>query len=146
MPCGAESCSVVRATRDGGRTWYPTGRPNAQEFGQPNSAHTVRPATERDGWVFGPGLWVTHDAGIAWTDQSPSNEVVDIRSADGVAWRLERPRDCQAGQSSCVYGVSTSSDFGRSWAPLALQPPIRREQVSLARRGTRDAWIHAYGV
>ena len=142
-----ESCAVMRATRDGGRTWYATGRPNFQLFGQPDGVRNLRLATERDGWAFGPGLWATKDGGATWTDQSPpGSEVVDIQVADGTAWRLERSSECRAVDSTCVYSLSASSDFGRSWAPIAAQPPIQRAKVAMVRRGAHDAWIHAYGV
>lgn len=145
IPCGGDNCIVLRTTNDGGRTWHPTGRPNVPLFGQPNSVHNIRLLTERDGWAFGPGLWVTHDAGATWTDQTPPAEVVDINVADGSAWQLHRPSDCQARGAPCIYTLSTSSDSGRSWREQASQPPIRRSQLSMVRHGALDAWIHAFG-
>ena len=147
MPCGIDNCTVMRATRDGGRTWYAMGNPNFPAAEHANGVRNLRLATDQDGWAFGPGLWVTHDAGATWTDQSPQrSDVVDIQVAGGTAWRLDRPGNCPASDSTCIYSLSASSDLGRSWAPLAAQPPIQHARVAMVRRGAQDAWIHAYGT
>jgi len=65
-PC-AKACFHVLQTLDGGRTWTEAPAPPiALTLGQPGVS-SIRFADDRDGWVFGPSLWSTHDGGATWT-------------------------------------------------------------------------------
>jgi hypothetical protein len=72
-PCRPRaSCPVVlRTTSDFGQTWSIVPAPPAG-FGYtaagiaPGSVGQLRFADSRDGWVFGPALWATHDGGRTW--------------------------------------------------------------------------------
>ena len=62
-PCPAR---LVK-TADGGRIWAASPAPPVPVVGEhavspPRAVSTVRFASRQDGWLFGPGLWATHDA------------------------------------------------------------------------------------
>jgi photosystem II stability/assembly factor-like uncharacterized protein len=77
--CAASSTcnsSGVRATIDGGRTWRRVGAPPAppgwrgRAQPEPRSVHAIRFANLRHGWLYGPSLWSTRDAGASWQRDS----------------------------------------------------------------------------
>lgn len=74
--CGAELCPIIVHTNDGGATWAVVTAPPttiftaSQLFGllpKPTGIAEIRFADAHNGWVFGPELWATHDAGLTWT-------------------------------------------------------------------------------
>jgi len=67
-PCGAANgCLALLHTPDSGHTWTAVRPPPTQTSpGYTSGVHRVRFADERNGWVFGPELWVTHDGGAHW--------------------------------------------------------------------------------
>jgi hypothetical protein len=72
QPCPTRSaCLALRRTDDSGHTWLAVQPPPAP---LPSGANTgvrqVRFADVRNGWVFGPDLWATHDGGEHWTRQA----------------------------------------------------------------------------
>jgi photosystem II stability/assembly factor-like uncharacterized protein len=64
-PCAAELLS----TTDAGIDWARTTAPAVRASAVPNTSGAVwgvRFADPSDGWIFGDGLWSTHDAGRHW--------------------------------------------------------------------------------
>lgn len=107
-PCAAEPCTSLLRTTDDGLEWVGIPAPAAQ-LANPLSLHAHRStvnavmlANSRDGYVYGPGLWVTHDGGWAWQRIS---EVAGI-SAFYVASMVT------AGSS--VYALVSNWDTGAS--------------------------------
>jgi hypothetical protein len=68
-PGGPPQCpAVLLRTDDAGRTWTRIPAPPTLTPGNANGgAAQVRFANARDGWVYGPDMWVTHDGGSHWT-------------------------------------------------------------------------------
>ncbi|MGO8890094.1 MAG: hypothetical protein ACLP8X_41675, partial [Streptosporangiaceae bacterium] len=65
--CASQYCTSVALTNDAGRTW--AGVP-APLTGAPDGAtgvSQIRFLNLKDGWAFGPELWVTHTGGQTWT-------------------------------------------------------------------------------
>jgi len=63
------ACAAVRATTDGGRTWTALPSPRVQlPFEHPGSGDVgdIAFANSRNGFLFGPGLLVSHDGGKSW--------------------------------------------------------------------------------
>ena len=84
LPCTAR---LVR-TVNGGATWKAVPVPAVQLVptfsGTPSTAvSTVRFENSRDGWLFGPGLWATTDAGQHWRQVSLGGPVVALAASDG---------------------------------------------------------------
>jgi photosystem II stability/assembly factor-like uncharacterized protein len=86
--CDARTCRVLlRHTVDGGRTWYVAGAPAVS---WPSARHAPRDTVEhvtfadaRNGWLYGPGLFATHDAGVTWREVGYADRVV---AAGGSVW------------------------------------------------------------
>jgi photosystem II stability/assembly factor-like uncharacterized protein len=95
---GARDCSLlpckalVESTTSGGRAWkkaLPAPGVSLVPAGssKPRSAvSSVLFANVRDGWLYGPGLWASTDAGVQWHRISLHGEVVALAAADGVAF------------------------------------------------------------
>ncbi len=70
VPCGAKDCLSIRTTTNGGATFRSLPAPPGA-FGTGQAAapaeSSIRFADAKDGWVFGPKLYATHDGGLRWT-------------------------------------------------------------------------------
>lgn len=64
------------------------GRLSPSLVGDDPAVSKVRFATAKDGWVFGPQLWSTHDGGKTWRQIAEPHLVGDVEAAAGVAYAL----------------------------------------------------------
>lgn len=71
--CGppvAAICTSLAGTSDYGQTWYGVSAPVTGGPAGSAGVSGLRFLDARDGWAFGPELWVTHDGGAHWTQES----------------------------------------------------------------------------
>ena len=91
---GARKCSILpckallETTVDGGKTWAAVPAPAVSLVppftASPRSAvSTVRFENASDGWLFGPSLWATTNAGKQWHRVLLPGEVVALAASDG---------------------------------------------------------------
>lgn len=117
-----EICTSLARTDDYGRTWHGVPAPVS---GPPDGASGVsqlRFLNTRDGWVFGPELWATHDGGHTWT-QLPTHglRVTSLETAGTTAYAvLARCRGSGAAfaahcTSFTLYSAQAGSD---DWQPV----------------------------
>jgi hypothetical protein len=69
-PCSSGTCLALLRTSDAARHWSAVSAPptSFSPLNNPNhGVSQVRFADQNDGWVFGPELWSTHDAGAHWS-------------------------------------------------------------------------------
>lgn len=116
----AGSCAVeFSATADGGNTWSVL-----QTVGvvTPLSATPVAPAVRfvgQNGWIFGPGIFETHDGGTTWRHTVQST-VLALEPDAGTVWAIV----CATPPPTC-HGLMLASQPGSdSWIPAPVQPPI----------------------
>jgi hypothetical protein len=113
-PCRA----VLMATRTAGASWTRLAAPDTTLAPMPGrGVRGVVFADPRDGWLFGPGLWSTHDGGAHWTRVVPKQQVVDVVAAGGWAYAV-------ASAKSAGIGVRATpllrSPVGQdNWRPVA---------------------------
>lgn len=65
------------------------------------SARDVRFSSESDGWLFGDGLWPTHDGGLSWAGVKIPGTVARLEAARGTAWALVT--DCSDGETTRLW-------------------------------------------
>jgi len=82
-------CTSLAGTSDYGTSWYGVSAPVT---GAPDGSRGVgqlRFLDTRDGWAFGPELWVTHDGGSSWTrEKTYGMRVTDLETAGNRAFAL----------------------------------------------------------
>lgn len=124
--CWTSSASrlVVRKTTDGGRVWVTVPAPPAPFAGgatvAPGSAERIYFADSRDGWVFGPGLWSTHDGGATWHRVDTGGRAVySLAATEGhaVAAYLTCGTDCGRG-AQASFAIETAPAGSDGWRPV----------------------------
>jgi photosystem II stability/assembly factor-like uncharacterized protein len=114
-PVTAKLCQdqlILRQTSDGGITWQPRSLPT----GLPPTGSSLLFVTPRDGWLYGPGLFVTHDGGKTWRRDGHHGTILARARWGGRVWSIEQ--SCTA---RCVVSLRSSADLGRTWQ-LAARP------------------------
>jgi hypothetical protein len=88
-PIVASDCTSLAGTSDYGTTWYGVSAPVT---GAPDGSHGVsqlRFLNIREGWAFGPELFVTHDGGARWKrEQTDGMRVTDLETAGDRAFAI----------------------------------------------------------
>lgn len=133
----------MRATTDGGVTWQEVVPPEAGvPWGQgPPQSRTISSlyfANAKEGWAFGPSLFVTRDGGQTWTDTSLEGAVALLDVKEDRAWALQWI--CREGES-CAWALMLSEDMGRTWQFAPAQPLTQDDRLQLVRPNTQDAWL-----
>ena len=130
-------CAVlIRATRDGGRTWQALPALKGQEawinpLSDLSLVGSIRFADAQHGWAFQPGFLSTSDGGRTWIDEQRS--VVAVELAGGSLWAIEQTGD--------RFGLQISADLGKTWKPAPNQPPLQGRTVQLVHPTPSDAWV-----
>jgi photosystem II stability/assembly factor-like uncharacterized protein len=74
----------------------------------------VRFADDRNGWIYGPELWATHDGGATWKrPAAPPGETVSVEVVDGAVTAVS------GGQ---VFTTDAGTDAWRRLGPEAVDP------------------------
>jgi hypothetical protein len=138
-PCAAR----LVATTDGGVHWHFVSAPVVRLFNgagvlsaQRSTVSSVVFASSRDVWLFGPGLWSTHDGGAHWRKLSLGGAIVGMAASSGVAYAVVAPST----HLSADYGSEQlfRSPVGRdAWARVGR---VTAAGATLAVSG-RAAWF-----
>jgi hypothetical protein len=96
--CKPRNCVRLAQSHDGGRTFTALAVPADALAGGTGeqlrkSATNVRFGSARDGWLYGDGLWSTHDGGRSWRTLPMSGAVRSLAAARGVVWALVSTKD-----------------------------------------------------
>lgn len=123
-PPNPADCTSLAGTNDYGTTWYGVSAPVT---GAPDGSHGVgqlRFLNDRDGWAFGPELWVTHDGGAHWRqEQTHGMRVTGLETAGDQAFAIfasctgtgaDYAADCS---SFSLYSSPAKSD---QWQPVPI--------------------------
>jgi hypothetical protein len=82
-------CTSIARTGNAGTTWEGGPAPDAGAPSGATGVSGIRFLDGVNGWAFGPGLWVTHNAGRSWQQESTAGaRVTDLETAGGRAYAL----------------------------------------------------------
>ena len=115
-------CQVLAGrTTDGGASFEPLAPITPWPCGGTLPATALAADSHGDGFLYDPGLFVTHDGGRTWANGHQPGTVLAIATAGRSAWMLRA--DCPRHGGSCPLRLLESADGGRTWAPSPAQPP-----------------------
>jgi len=124
---GCDTCASLKETTDGGSTWTDLPAPAAPVSGQaPDAMSDISFVDPDNGFLFGPGLEMTHDGGHTWT-RAALPPVMEVAGGDGNAYALAQP----PGGSASVWRSTTGSN---TWSPVPLPPmngPLQGIQLAV---------------
>lgn len=83
---GCDACAALRTTFDGGRTWASLPALHLGLYWYGGAVSDVAFADVRDGYLFGPRLYSTHDGGRSWSRRSLP--VASLHTGAGYAYAL----------------------------------------------------------
>jgi hypothetical protein len=87
--CATSYCTSLAGTLNYGTSWHGVNAPLAGPPDGPAGVGQLRFLTLRDGWAFGPALWVTLDGGAHWAQESTFGlRVTDLETAGNRAFAL----------------------------------------------------------
>jgi hypothetical protein len=124
-PCSTGQCAAIARTVDGGRTWTAGTAPDAPIFPGPSDVTPgvsgLRLADARNGWAFGPDLWVTHDGGTTWArlaipGLAAGTTVAALETAGGIVYAVV----FDAGD----YRVASSPVGTDDWSLSPVRVPV----------------------
>ncbi|MGB9376264.1 MAG: sialidase family protein [Mycobacteriales bacterium] len=128
-PCGQSvRCPAMVVTGDGGAAWQGLPEPPAPLANRTSAAPTrdgisdVRFANPRDGWLFGGGLWATHDGGRHWdhsvlTPSGGDSVVLDLATDGTTSYAVVAT--CGSDGSCRSYRLYEGSVGSDAWRPVA---------------------------
>ena len=130
--CSSAGCLRLAESHNGGITFnalpVPDGATGEGPDGATASSVTqVRFGSAKDGWLYGGGLWSTHDGGESWVHLSLPGQVTRLESAGGSAWALVA--DSSRGSSSDIndmqhlYRAPVGSDTWTKVDRVAVSGP-----------------------
>lgn len=126
---GCDSCAALAETHNGGLTWSalpPLAVPMGFAHSTPASVTDLYFAGRENGFLFGPGLEVTHDGGQTWQSGSLP-EVTEVTGATGYVYAVA---ESSTGPDA-TWSLWRSSVGSDSWTPLALPSTAGPLQLSV---------------
>jgi hypothetical protein len=87
--CATRYCTSLAGTFNYGQSWYGVSAPVTGSPEGSFGVSQIRFLDVRNGWAFGPALWVTHDGGASWTQENTFGQrVVDLEASGDRAFAL----------------------------------------------------------
>lgn len=124
----AGAATVVLHTLDRGAHWNQVGTIPTTTGSASGTMSRIRFADAKDGWVFSPGLYATHDGGVTWRSVAlpGQGEVADLEASGGTAWAIVDP-PCPGTQASCntpgsLYRTPVTVDTWSAVPGVSLPP------------------------
>jgi len=150
--CQPGDCLRLAESHDAGRTFTALPAPEVKfgvGAGGPSATTVtdVRFGSAQDGWLFGDGLWSTHDGGYRWTQVSfgAAAEVRRLEAAAGTAWALVGDSD----GTQQLWRSPVGADHWRRVPGVALDGPgdlaVQGDRVVVLGTGQSAAWSNVTG-
>ncbi len=120
--CSTQYCTSLAGTSDYGRSWYGVSAPLAGPPSGGTGVSQLRFLNLRDGWAFGPGLWVTHTGGAHWKPERTAGlRVTDLETAGRRAFALFAScTGTTAGYAAHCdrFALYSAAPSGSRWLPV----------------------------
>jgi photosystem II stability/assembly factor-like uncharacterized protein len=138
-----DNCPLqLRATTDGGRSWYAATAPQVQAL-LGNPGWQIRFESDQVGWIYGPKLFRTVDGGQTWNDAGLGHAILSLAASGNSVWAVAA--DCNQGQ--CVrMALYRSADQGRSWGRASAQPAMVGAAAQLIRVSDSTGWVLSWST
>lgn len=95
-------------------------------------------ADPRNGWLFGPGLWATHDGGQHWKRIALDAEVLDVVANGGWTYATTYFRLGTGRGSTSLWRSPVGRD---DWQAVAALKSTVSQQVPLLAASGRSVWV-----
>jgi photosystem II stability/assembly factor-like uncharacterized protein len=145
VPCARGLCPRVAATRDGGRTWTALPAPPGLTRNGGMDVSSIRFATARVGYLFGPAVFQTDDGGRTWHPIA-SRPVEALEPSAGTVVRVVY--DHTGCPGPCTRMVQETTAGSGTWHAL-LRIPFASSNGGVAaqvvRQGTSVIYLPVYG-
>ena len=120
---GAVCQDEVGRTTDGGARFSTLVRVSSWPCAESAPAAALAVDGHGDGFLYGPGLFVTHDGGRTWKPGRLPGQALAVAALGRSAWMVVAVCPREGGQSvRCGLRLVESADGGRSWTPAPAQP------------------------
>ncbi len=114
---GTSCQDLVGPTKNGGVDFGPLVAVTSWTCAKGGAASDLAFDDHGDGFLYGPGLFVTHNGGKRWVRSSQRGTVLSVEALGSSIWMVEtRCPVSKAG--TCPLQLSVSSDGGRVWSSL----------------------------
>jgi photosystem II stability/assembly factor-like uncharacterized protein len=141
---GATTCSdSVGTTSDGGARFTALARVTSWRCQGSAPAGWLTFDDAGDGFLYGPKLFESHDRGATWAPSAQPGAILAVAAVGQSVWMLEQVCSAGARSTDCSLRLSESSDGGRSFTPVARQPPLTLagRVVVLAGSAYGQSWL-----
>jgi hypothetical protein len=91
VPCGARDCLSIKTTTDAGATFRSLPAPPGTFAPGLTPPESISFADAKDGWVYGPKLYATHDGGRHWTAIRMPGIVPELQPGRGLVYATVFP-------------------------------------------------------
>ena len=119
---GGNCTSLVGPTNDGGADFSSLVVVTSWPCDETAPATSLAFDDHGDGFLYGPGLFVTHDGGATWSPSDQPSQVLSVQALGESVWMVEAGCPAIGPHSPCPTGLLESSDGGRTWAPSPSLP------------------------
>jgi hypothetical protein len=120
--CATQYCTSIARTDTAGQSWVGVPAPLAGAADGATGVSEIRFLDGVNGWVFGPELWATHDAGRAWEQISTGGQrVTDLETAGNRAYALfaSCSGSGMGADADCTsYTLMTTTAGSDDWTPV----------------------------
>jgi hypothetical protein len=149
-----QDCLRIVESHDGGATYDALPVPadatpqNSTEGGTKDSVGGIRFGSAVDGWLFGNGLWATHDGGQSWTRVTSTGygPVLRLEAAAGTVWALVGGNN----GDEQLWSSPIGSDSWKRVAGISVTGPgdlsVQGKQVVVAGAQDSTTWSNVSGT
>jgi len=118
VSCPPSTCVVLRHTVDGGRRWVPEAVPpvSPRQLAAGDVEAELHFADPLDGWIYGPGLWATHDGARTWHAVALGGTVRAMATGAGEAYALVDP--CPSASCTAAGRLYRSAAGSDRWTDI----------------------------